>query len=50
MSEWLDIKKEDIALSDDKTEVEIYFESDDFGARYINLKVEDLKELLDNNN
>lgn len=46
MSEWIDIKKEDITLSDDKTEVEVYFESDDFGARYINLKVDYLKELL----
>lgn len=47
MSEWIDIKKENISLSDDKKEIEVYFESDDFGARYINLKVEDLKSLLE---
>lgn len=49
MSEWIDIKKEHIALSSDKKEVEIYFENDNFGARYLNVKVEDLLELLNLN-
>lgn len=47
MSEWINVEKENISLSEDKTEIEVYFESDDFGARYINLKVKDLKPLLE---
>ena len=39
-------QKEDIEI--DKGEVQIWFESDDFGNRYVSFPVEWIKELLDN--
>ena len=44
MSDWITVKKEDIELDGD--DINVYFESDDFGNRYIILKVEDIKALL----
>lgn len=46
MSSWIEIKKEDIELSDDGQEIEIMLEGDEFGNNYITLKVEDVKEIL----
>lgn len=46
MSNWKDIKKEDIEVDDD--ELNIYIGSDDFGNNYIVLKISDIKELLTN--
>ena len=45
MSEWITPKTEDIDLTEDGKEIHIYFESDDFGARYISIEGESLKYL-----
>ena len=50
MSQWKGIKPEDIELSDDKKEIEIYIGSDDFGSNYVTILVEDIKKLLNNIN
>jgi len=46
MSNWIEINKQDIELSDDKEEIEIMLEPDEFGNNYITVKVKDIKELL----
>jgi hypothetical protein len=46
MSNWQEIKKEDIEL--DGEDINIYLGSDDFGNNYVILKVKDVKDLLDN--
>jgi len=44
MSQWIDTKKEDIEI--EKGVVQIWFESDDFGNRYINFPIELLFEVI----
>jgi hypothetical protein len=49
MSEWIIPKKEDIDLTKDGESLHIWFESDDFGNRYISIEgkvLEYVKELL----
>lgn len=49
MSEWIEVKKEDISRNEHKDEVHILFEADDFGNRYISIEKEalaHLKEIL----
>jgi hypothetical protein len=46
MSNWIEPKKEDIDLSDDKKEIHIYLFNDDFGANYVSIKVKDIIDLL----
>lgn len=38
MSEWLTPKKEDVDLTEDGKELHIYFENNDYGARYISIE------------
>ena len=45
MSEWITPKIEDIDITEDGKEVHIYFESNDFGARYISIEGEALETL-----
>ncbi len=47
MSEWITPKKEDIDLSYDGKELHIWFESDDFGNRYVSLEGETLEYVKD---
>ena len=46
MSKWYKTKKEDISLSDDGEEINVYIDSDEFGSIYTEIKVKDIKELL----
>jgi hypothetical protein len=46
MSQWIDIKKENLALDDNGKEINVWFESDDSGNRYVILKIDDIKDLL----
>jgi len=46
MSNWIEIKKEDIELSEDKKEIEIMLPDDEFGNNYATVKVEDIKEII----
>lgn len=46
MSTWFEPKKEDISFSEDGKEMHINFDQDYFGAIYISLNVEDIKEAL----
>lgn len=48
MSTWIDIKAEDIDLSDDKTEIYIRYDGDYMGNKYVSVKVEDIKKLISN--
>ncbi|MFA5050985.1 MAG: hypothetical protein WC499_02620 [Patescibacteria group bacterium] len=50
MSSWYDAKKEHISLNDKKDEIDIYVFSDDFGAVWVSVKVEDIKEILKQTN
>jgi len=53
MSEWIIPKVEDVELTEDKSEVHIYIESDSFGNRYISIEgkaLEHLKKLILNSN
>lgn len=49
MSEWFDMQKEDIDMSDKKDEVHICFEQDRNGNRYVSVKTEELLEVLREN-
>ena len=49
MSEWFDMKKEDISLSDKKDELHIWFEQDNNGNRYVSVNMDDLLEVLKDN-
>ena len=53
MSEWYDIKKEDIFLNpideDDKSEININFGHNNMGARYITLQTKDIVEFIKEN-
>ena len=49
MSEWLDADPEDFALSDDEESLDINFEADDFGNRYLSIKIEDIISFLKKN-
>lgn len=44
MSEWISVKKEDLDLDED--EVNIWFEQDEFGSRYVCVKTADLEALI----
>ena len=48
MSVWYDPKKEDLSLSKDMAELHAYLYSDEFGAVYASLKVDDIKDILKN--
>jgi len=50
MSQWFEMKKEDILLSEKKDEVHIWFEQDYSGNRYVSVSTEDLLEVLKENN
>lgn len=45
MSEWIEPKPEAIDMTEDGKELHIYFESNDFGARYISIQDEALDHL-----
>ena len=49
MSEWFDMKKEDIDMSDKKDEVHIWFDQDNSGNRYVSVNTKDLLEVLREN-
>ena len=44
MSEWITRTKEDMFVDED--DLCIHVESDDFGARYVQVKIKDAKEIL----
>lgn len=47
MSEWIDIKdNEDVELSNDGKEIEVLFETNQFGNRYINIPAEFIRKVL----
>ncbi len=46
MSYWYEPKLEDIDLTEDGDEMHIYLKSDEHGAIYCSLKVEDVREIL----
>jgi len=46
MSEWIAVKKDDIKLSDDGTEIEINYSWDNNGNKYITVKTEDILNLI----
>ena len=47
MSVWYDIKnKEDVDLSEDRTEVHVLYKSDKSGNHYVSIPTEFLQELL----
>lgn len=50
MSEWFDMKKEDISMSNEKDELYIWLEQDNNGNRYVSVKMEDLLAFLKENN
>lgn len=51
MSEWIEVEADDIDIHDNKDGVYIWFESDDFGNRYVSVEskaaLKKLKECLD---
>ena len=49
MSDWFDMEKEDISMSDKKDEVHIWFEQDNAGNRYVSVKTEDIIQVLKEN-
>jgi hypothetical protein len=44
MSEWIDIDKYDITI--DGENIDIFFESNDFGSQYITIKLNDIEKLI----
>ena len=46
MSTWIEAKKDDVFLSDDKKEVNIHIDDDYAGAIYVSIKIDYLKEIL----
>lgn len=44
MSDWKNIKKDDIEVDDE--DLNIFYEQDDFGARYAIIKIKDLLDIL----
>lgn len=46
MSYWYEPTIEDIDFSDDKEEMHVYLDSDEFGNNYCSLKVKDIIEIL----
>ncbi len=49
MSTWHERTKKDISISDDGTEVYIYVDSDDFGAIWVSLPLEDVRSIFTEN-
>jgi len=49
MSQWFEMKKEDISMSVEQDEIYIWFEQDDSGNRYVSVKTDDLLEVLKEN-
>ena len=50
MSKWIDIKdSDDVSLSEDKTEIHIWYGYDDDGNCYVSVPVELIKKLLESN-
>ncbi len=47
MSFWYDKEKEDISFSNDGKELHIYLDSDNNGAIYASVKVEDVRKSLE---
>ena len=45
MSNWIDVKKEDIDLDNDGS-INILYGDDDFGNNYVTIKLEDVFELI----
>lgn len=46
MSKWYTTKIEDMRLSPDSEELDIYIDSDEWGAVYVSVKLEDIKKLI----
>jgi hypothetical protein len=46
MSTWYDVEKDDIDFSDDGKEIHILFDQDNFGAIYVSVKTQDIRDLL----
>lgn len=46
MSNWINIEKEDICIDEKEGEINFYVNSDDAGANYAVLNIEDLKSIL----
>ena len=46
MSEWYEAEAEDLSISDDGEELHILFDSDEFGNKYVSVKIQDIVDLL----
>jgi hypothetical protein len=46
MSRWYEPNKEDIDFADDEKEMHVYLDSDESGAIYVSLKVDDVAEKM----
>ena len=46
MSKWYEAKLENITVSEDKKELEIWFDSDYEGNNYLSVKIEDIQQVL----
>ena len=50
MSIWYEPTAKDIDLSDDGEEIDILFDQDNFGNKYITIKTKDIEKLLRSKN
>lgn len=46
MSQWYDVKKKDISISSDKSEIHFWLYSDEYGNVYCSANVKDVEEIL----
>jgi len=47
MSNWIQIKKEDIDIDVKENEITFYVNSDDLGNNYVILKIDELKKIIE---